>query len=214
MHDDRSGVGEAGRLNRLGKPGAWHQPTVALGTAMERSLRPSLSAPLRPRTCARIAHRAFMISAIGKLVASQLTVVMNTISPQDVALHVRAARAVWLVSTGRWHMKRQQCADGPTMTGDASSHGRRRASTSVTQTRVWSANVIDRADQIPAMPQGQCAARQCPTAAGQRCHTRHGTACAHRASQPQAGAHYHGEGHPHEALWRLDTYLIGLHLPE
>jgi len=32
-------------------------------------------------------------------VAPQLTVVMDTTSRQDVALHVRVARAVWAVST-------------------------------------------------------------------------------------------------------------------
>jgi hypothetical protein len=54
------------------------------------------------------------------------------------------------------------------MISTASGHGRRRALTSAAQTRVWGAKVIDRADQIHALLQGECAARQCPTAARQR----------------------------------------------
>ena len=65
-------------------------------------------------------------------------------------------------------MKRQQFTHCPTMVGNASSHGWRCRATGVSQTRVRGTEVIDRADQIHPVLQGQQAAGQCPASAGQR----------------------------------------------
>src|SRR2546423_6851657 len=65
-------------------------------------------------------------------------------------------------------MKRQEFSDGPDMCCDTSGHGRRRHP-SVAETRVRCAKVIDRADQVHAMLQRQCVARERPATARQRC---------------------------------------------
>src|SRR5439155_19510092 len=66
------------------------------------------------------------------------------------------------------YMKRPQFPDGPAMIRDASGHGRRR-DTSVAETRVRCAKVIDRAEQVHAMLQRQCVACERPATARQRC---------------------------------------------
>jgi hypothetical protein len=65
--DDLFGRGHVGRLQRLAGRTFGMHITVATGIAMVRSLRPSPSAPPRPRTSALTVHLAFMISAIVKL---------------------------------------------------------------------------------------------------------------------------------------------------
>ena len=58
------------------------------------------------------------------------------------------------------------------MSGDTSSHGRRRSPASILQTRMWGAKIIDGTDQIhPLMPR-HWPARQRPTSPCQRRETR------------------------------------------
>jgi hypothetical protein len=64
-------------------------------------------------------------------------------------------------------MKRQQLLDGPAMIRDASGHRRCCLTSGRGQTRMRSAEIIDRPDQIQAMLQRQRAARQRPTSTGQ-----------------------------------------------
>ena len=66
-------------------------------------------------------------------------------------------------------MKRQQLPDCPAMVGDASGHGGRHRAPAVAQTRVRCAEVIDGADQIHPVLQGQWSACQRPAAARQHC---------------------------------------------
>ena len=68
----------------------------------------------------------------------------------------------------RWHRTRQQFPDGPAMIRDASSHRRRLLATCHAQTLVRRAEVIDGADQVHPLLQGQRAARQRPASACQR----------------------------------------------
>ena len=65
-------------------------------------------------------------------------------------------------------MKRQQFPDGPAMICDASRHRRRLFATCHAQTLMRRAEVIDGADQVHPMLQGQRAARQRPASARER----------------------------------------------
>ena len=100
-------------------------------------------------------------------VAPQLTVV-STPSCNQALERMRGTPALrgWC-PTRRGHMQRQQFPDRPAMIRDTSGHRWCDPATSVGQTRMRCAKIVDRTDQIHTMPQCQSLACQRPATTSQ-----------------------------------------------
>src|SRR5438034_8788596 len=112
---------------------------------------------------------AFLEDHLSMPVAPQLTVVS---APPRYEAFQRMRGTPTLLGgcpARRWYMKRQEFRDGPAVVSDTSGHRRCCPATGVGQTRMRCAEIIDRTDEIPAMLQRQCAARQRTPSACQRC---------------------------------------------